>query len=556
MKIPVGRISGSVLRALAYGTRSGPLKLALAAVVRQELGIDRARRLGREARGFLPYDLLPRRARERHDRPSENLPVGRSKAWPRTALDLTEAYRSGALSPEVVVRRSLDGARRLANQSVYYDVYTARADDRAAVEARASAARWAAGTPLGELDGVPIAVKEEMDVEGIPTRLGTGFMPHVPAARDAAFVAALRKAGAIVVGQTPMTEYGLSPLGGNAARTMPRNAHDPGRLAGGSSTGSAVAVALGLVPLALGADGGGSIRVPAAYNGVYGIKPTYGRISCAGHGSPGGTSVVHFGPIASSPRELALAIELAAGPDPADRATLPQPPLAPGELTAALGRGVVGLRLGVPESEWADADAGVARTGRAALAALEKAGAVLIPVELPLARHAAAIGYLTIAIEARAALRAVEAEHWNDLGLDLRVFLAGVDAFVADDYVDAQRLREKLREELCGVLREVDAVALPTSKTVAPPVTDAEAQSSFIDTRALDAACRFAFLANLTGVPAGTAPVGRSEARLPIGLQIVGDAWDEACVLAVLAELERQGAAEVVRPKPAIDLVT
>jgi Asp-tRNA(Asn)/Glu-tRNA(Gln) amidotransferase A subunit family amidase len=555
MKVPVGRISGSVLRALAYGTRSGPLKLALAAVVRQELGIDRVRRLARDARGYLPYDLLPQRARENHARPSDQLPETRAKGWPRTARDLTDAYRSGKTTPEDVVRRSLDQARRLANQSVYYDVYTARTDDRAAVEARASAARWAAGTPLSELDGVPFAVKEEMDVEGIPTRLGTGFMPHVPAARDATLVSRLRRAGAIVVGQTPMTEYGLSPLGGNAHRNMPRNAHDPGRLAGGSSTGSAVAVALGLVPFALGADGGGSIRVPASYNGVYGLKPTYGRISCAGHGSPGGTSVVHFGPIASSTRDLALAVELAAGPDPADRATLPQPPLDPGELTSALARGVVGLRLGVPESEWADADDEIGRVGRQALAGLEKAGAVLIPVELPLSRHAAAIGYLTIAVEARAALRAVEDEHWGELGLDLRIFLAGVDAFASDDYVDAQRLREKLRGELASALREVDAIALPSTKSVAPSVTDAEAQSGFIDTRALDGACRFAFLGNLTGAPAGTAPVGRSAAGLPIGLQILGDAWDEACVLAVLAELERQGIAEVVRPKLAVDLL-
>jgi Asp-tRNA(Asn)/Glu-tRNA(Gln) amidotransferase A subunit family amidase len=253
--------------------------------------------------------------------------------------------------------------------------------------------------------------------------------------------------------------------------------------------------------------------------------------------------------------ELALAVELAAGADPTDRATLPQPPLARGELTAALARGVVGLRLGVPESEWADADPEVERAGREALAALERAGAVLLPCALPLARHAAAIGYLTIAVEARAALRAVEAEHWDDLGLDLRIFLAGVDAFASDDYVDAQRLREKLRDELCRALRDVDAVALPSSKSVAPPVTDAEAHSGIIDTRALDGACRFAFLGNLTGAPAGTAPVGRSTGGLPIGLQIVGDAWDEACVLQVLAELERQRIAEVVRPKPAVDLL-
>jgi len=555
MKLPVGRISGSVLRALVFGARSVPLRTALAVVVRAELGIDAVRRLGPEARGFVPYDLMPRRARESHERPSAALPIHRSTGWPRTTDALTEAYRGGNVTPEAVVRRALDGARRLASQSVYYDMFTARADDRALVEARASAARWAAGTPLGALDGVPIGVKEEMDAEGFPTRLGTSFMPHVPAARDAVFVARLRRAGAIVVGQTSMTEYGLSPLGVNAHRPMPRNAHDPKRLAGGSSTGSAVAVALGVVPLALGADGGGSIRVPAAYNGIFGIKPTYGRISCTGHGSPGGTSVVHFGPLSSSTHGLALALELAAGPDPADRATLSAPPFAAGEPLGALGRGVRGLRLGVPEAEWADADDDVARAGRAALAELEARGAVLVPVDVPLARHAPAIGYLTIAIEGRAALRAVEAAHREDLGLDLRLFLANVDAFPSDDYVDAQRLREKLRSEMVSVLRTVDVMVLPTAKAVAPPVTDAEAESGFIDTAALNGACRFAFLGNLTGLPAGTAPVGRDASGLPIGLQVVGDAWDEACVLQVLAELEREGVAEVVRPKLGVDLL-
>jgi aspartyl-tRNA(Asn)/glutamyl-tRNA(Gln) amidotransferase subunit A len=556
MKLPVGRISGSALRALVFGARSVPLRSAFAALVRAELGIDAVRRLDKEARGFLPYDLLPRRARENHDRSSASLPLPRPAGWPRTAAHLTEAYRRAVTTPDAVVRRSLEEARRLANQSVYYDVFTARADDRALVEGRASAARWAAGNPLGELDGVPIAVKEEMDVEGLPTRLGTSFMPHVPAARDAVIVSRLRRAGAIVIGQTPMTEYGLSPLGVNAHRSMPRNAFDAGRLAGGSSTGSAVAVALGLAPLALGADGGGSIRVPAAHNGIFGLKPTYGRISCTGHGSPGGTSVVHFGPLSASTRELATSLELMAGPDPADRATLPAPVLSPGQATDALGRGVKGLRLGVPEREWADAHEDVAGAGRAALSALEKSGAEIVPVDIPLALHAAAIGYLTIAVEGRAALRAVEAAHGNELGLDLRLFLANVDAFPSDDYVDAQRLREKLRTEVQEVLRNVDAIALPTTKTVAPAVTDAEARSGFVDTEALNGACRFAFLANLTGLPAGTAPVGRDRNGLPVGLQIVGDAWDEPCVLQVLAELEREGVAEVVRPPLGVDLLS
>ena len=221
----------------------------------------------------------------------------------------------------------------------------------------------------------------------------------------------------------------------------------------------------------------------------------------------------------------------------------------------ALGRGVKDLSIGVPEAEWSRAHGEVAAAGKKALDALAREGARLVPIELSMAAHAAAIGYLTIAVEARAALREVELAHWDELGNDLKVFLSGVDGFVADDYVDAQRLREKLREEAQAALRAVDVIALPTTATTAPTITDAEARSGIIDTLALDAACRFAFLGNLTGLPAASAPVGKDGAGLPIGLQILGDAWDEACVLQVLAHLERIGAASSPKPRGAIDLL-
>ena len=182
-------------------------------------------------------------------------------------------------------------------------------------------------------------------------------------------------------------------------------------------------------------------------------------------------------------------------------------------------------------------------------------GASTTPCDHFTPAYAAAIGYLTIAIEARAALRAVEMQHFDDFGPDLKVFLSGVDGFAPDDYVDAQRLREKLREEAAAALRTVDAIALPTTATTAPTITDAEARSGIIDTVALDAACRFAFLGNLTGLPAASVPVGKDGAGLPIGLQIVGDAWDEACVLQVASHLERVGAALSPKPRDAFDLL-
>ena len=525
--------------------------MVLAKVVRAELGMDAARGLGRQFRSAVPFSMEPRRARASRARAAGTLAPPAARGVPRTAAALAAAYRAGETDPFRVVSRALSHAGGFGARAPL----CARDDEFALAAARESRERFRRGAPLGPLDGVPCVVKEEMDARGFPTRVGTAFMPHEPAKRDAPFVERLRAAGAIVIGQTPMTEYGLSPLGANAHRAMPMNAQREGHLAGGSSTGSAVAVALGLAPLGLGTDGGGSIRVPAAYNGVFGIKPTYGRIPCTGDGMFGGTSVVHFGLLAAGTEDLAQALELAAGGDAGDAPSLAAPPLARGELATAVRRGVHGMRVGIPEAEWARADGDVGQAGREALRALERQGAVLVAVDLPLARHAAAIGYLTIAIEAYAALREVEARVAPALGADLRIFLAGVSAFASDDYVDAQRLRGALREEVARALADVDLLALPTAANTAPPITADEARSGIVDLPALDAACRFAFLANLLGLPAASAPVGMGANGLPVGLQLIGDAWDEASVLAAVAHLERVGVATVPRAPGALDLL-
>lgn len=551
MRLNVGRVSGGALNTLARLVRAPAVQKVLASVVRKELGMDQVRALGRDARGPVPFGIEPRRARASHARESAELPVPAPDRAPRSASALVEAYRNGRTDPERVVRRALEHAESFGARSPL----CARDDDAACRDARSSTERYRAGKSLGELDGVPMVVKEEMDARGYATRLGTAFMPTTPGTRDAVLVARLRAAGAIVVGQTPMTEYGLSPLGANPHRRMPENALCEGHLAGGSSTGSAVAVALGLAPLGLGTDGGGSIRVPAAYNGIFGLKPSFGRIPCTGHGTYGGTSVVHFGLLGTGTPDIALALERAAGADAGDPPSFAAPAPEPGEYTRALRRGVRGLRIGVPSGEWARTTDVIAKAGRDALRALEADGAELVSLELPLARHAAAIGYLTISVEAAAGLREAAALVWDELSADLRVFLAGVNAFAPDDYVDAQRLREKLRGEVASALAAVDLIALPTTGDVAPAITPAEARSGILDTHALDNACRFVFLGNLLGLPACSVPVGRDAAGLALGLQLVGDAWDEACVLAAMAHLERTGAARVVEAPGVLDLL-
>jgi aspartyl-tRNA(Asn)/glutamyl-tRNA(Gln) amidotransferase subunit A len=329
---------------------------------------------------------------------------------------------------------------------------------------------------------------------------------------------------------------------------MPHNAHDPSRLAGGSSTGSAVAVATGVVPVALGFDGGGSVRIPAALNGVFGLKPTFGRISTEGHGLSAGSSVVHVGPIGATPHDLALFLASACGASAGDAASVGQPALTEATCVAALGRGVRGLRIGIDEVEWSAADPDVAKPARAALAALEREGASLQSIAIPLAGHASAIGYLTIGLEVCTALRELGLRHATEMEEYLQLFLSQMRAFSATDYLDAQRLRSRLREQTATALGEVDLIALPTTNSTAPPVTEREMRQGFADPAALDAISRYSYIGNLTGIPAGTAPIGAGRDGLPLGLQLLGDAWDEPTVLQGLAHLQRIGAATPMKP--------
>jgi aspartyl-tRNA(Asn)/glutamyl-tRNA(Gln) amidotransferase subunit A len=553
-KLPQGRISGRTLSALVSAVRHTPARGPLTQLLRVELGIERARALPAELRGGLPLTTAPLRARTDQARPSEELGAPQHLGLPRSAAALHAAFRRGSHDPVTVAERALGAARSLANRAPSLGPLTAYDDEGAHAAALESRERYRSGNPRGPLDGVPVAIKEEVNQRGLRARLGTSFLSHDSSSVDAPAVARLRQAGAVIIGQTPMTEFGLSPLGSNPHRRMPRNPHDRTRLAGGSSTGSAVAVATGVTPVSLGCDGGGSIRIPAALSGVFGLKPTFGRIPAVGLGN-GATSVVHLGPLGVSTAELASFVEICSGAHDEDPISELAPPLADAELTRALGRGVRGLRIGVVETEWAAASADLTRDCREALAQLEKAGVELVPVRIALAEHAAAIGYLTLGIEAYAAMKELRLRHMDAMGLDVQLVLSGIDTFKPDDYLDAQRLRQGLRREVAEVLRSVDLIALPTTARSAPRVTDDEARNGFLDPPLLHEVCRYAFLANLTGLPAISVPVGADRDGIPVGLQLIGDAWDEACVLQVAAMLERIGVARAMASDAAIDLL-
>jgi Asp-tRNA(Asn)/Glu-tRNA(Gln) amidotransferase A subunit family amidase len=538
------RISGRALHTVERLSRTGPGARLLYQVFRADLRIGQLDDLPDALFGDVPIDNRPVAGRPPREKPDGKLPLP-AAPWSQTSESLAESYRSKKTTPTEVATRALEAARTLAARRPSVGPIMGYCDEQARADAEASTARWRSGKTLGPLDGVPIAVKEELAVRGLPTRGGTDLIDKTPAAEDSVFVARLRAQGAIVLGQTPMTEYGMTPLGFNPKRTMPRNPHATDRVAGGSSTGSAVAVATGLVPLALGGDGGGSIRIPSCLCGVFGIKPTWGRVSRTGD-IFGGT-VAHVGPIASSTLDLARCLEIGSGRDAADSQTWLAPEREPGSFVRAMSRGVKGLRIGIVESEWADASPAVARAGREALRALEKEGAVLVELRMELARWAAPAGYLAIGMESRASHRQLLAEGAS-FTRDLSISYAVLGQMSGAEYLESQRVRAGLRAEVARALGDVDLLGLPAAAATATRVTDAEFEGGFLDARALDGLCRFMFLANLTGLPAASAPVGLDEGRLPIGLQLVGDAWDEATVLAACAHLERIGAAKVERP--------
>lgn len=509
-------------------------------------GLDALSALPKEARADL--DLAPRPIRGAAPRAWEDLGLAEEAAAWGQGSRLRRAFREGMLTPPEVLDEI---ARRVAAEdfgNAVHSPFVCTDWETAREAARESEARHRSGSALSPLDGLPVPIKDEHDMAGLVTGAGTAYR-DAAAEADSTLVARLREGGALLFAKTHATEWGMNPWGMNPHHDMPRNVYDSGHGAGGSSTGAGVAVSLGLAPVAAGSDGGGSIRIPSCFSGVFGLKPTFGRIGRGGSAFGRG-SVSHVGPLGPSTADLVdFLCHVAGQPDPAD------PPTAyagdggeaPAAWRAALGRGVKGCRIGVPRTEFAAATEPIQSACRAALAALEAEGARLVDLDLPLAEHALAVGVLTIGTECMGALRDDLVRFGSRMGDDLLLSMRLMEALPARDYLAACRTRAALRRRVAETLAGVDVLALPTAAVQPPSYPLEDGGVALADASAVAGACRLAFLANLTGLPAGSVPVAIS-AGLPVGLQIVGDAWDESSVLAVMAHLERIGLSAVSAP--------
>jgi aspartyl-tRNA(Asn)/glutamyl-tRNA(Gln) amidotransferase subunit A len=359
-----------------------------------------------------------------------------------------------------------------------------------------------------------------------------GFRPGF----DAAVVERLNAAGAIAIGKTALHEFAYGPTGVNPHYGTPQNPWDPGRVPGGSSSGSAVAVAADLVPWAIGSDTGGSIRIPAALCGIVGIKPTYGRVSR--HGVLGlSWSMDHVGPMARTVEDAALALTAMAGFDPNDPASADVP--AP-DFTAGIGEGVAGLRIGVVRDYFfRNVEPGVGAAVEEAARVLARLGADVTEVSFPLAAQSSVINLPIQLSEAATYHRALLAEHWGEYSPMVRGRLMPGFAVTAAMYLNGQRARALLTRQAQELLTRVDLLLTPTQPVGAPRIEDETVTIDGHSEGVVNALTRLTRPFNLTGLPAISVPCGFTGSGLPVGLQLAGRAWEEGLVLRAAHAYER-----------------
>jgi Asp-tRNA(Asn)/Glu-tRNA(Gln) amidotransferase A subunit family amidase len=452
-----------------------------------------------------------------------------------TVQDYAKAYRAGTITPEDVAHRVLEAiATSNAAEPPLRAIIAVQRED-VLKQAKESTQRFKEGRPLSVFDGVPVAVKDEVDMTPYPTTVGTAFLGETPCKEDSTVVARMRAAGALLIGKANMHEIGIGVTGLNPNLGTPRNPYAPDHFTGGSSSGPGAAVAAGLCPAAIAADGGGSIRIPSSFCGIVGIKPTFGRVSEHG-AAPLCWSVAHLGPVAATATDAALAYAVLAGPDPRDPNSMRQP--AP-TLAGWDKLDLHGLKMGVYWPWFRHATADMVAACEAMLGRFESMGAEVREVRLPDLEAGRVAHTVIIAGEMSQALDRTYAGHYREHGADVRINLALARAFTAMDYVQAQRARTRLIANFDRVLGEVDVILTPSTALPAPLIPEKALPDGESDLTTLVEIMRFATPANLAGLPAISFPVGYNESGLPLGMQAIGRAWQEATLLRLALAAER-----------------
>lgn len=447
----------------------------------------------------------------------------------RTIMDAATALRSGAVTSVELTNGVL---QRAQTWDKALGAFLARYDDSALSAAAQADADFAAGIDRGPLQGIPLGIKDIITTSEGPTTAQSLILdPQWGGRQDAPVVARLRAAGAIIVGKTSTMEFAIGLPDPEKPFPIPRNPWNLDAWTGGSSSGTGAAVAAGLILGGLGTDTGGSIRIPAAYCGITGLKPTFGRVPKSGC-VPLGYSLDHIGPMARSAADCAAMLQAMAGYDGTDpyasRAPVP-------DYSAALTGDLAGLRIGVERSVLAavpDADPAVGPAVDAAVGALTALGASAIDCVLDCYEELTAVDWITMAAESFAYHRGDLAGRWGDYGRPTRQFIAGGAMISAADFLHVQRLRTQLAQQVAATLTDLDVLLMPTAATGAPMLGDLQLETL---TPSI-----FTPAWNTVGLPVAAVPMGFTADGMPLSLQIIGPPMSEDVVLRVADAFQRQ----------------
>jgi aspartyl-tRNA(Asn)/glutamyl-tRNA(Gln) amidotransferase subunit A len=435
------------------------------------------------------------------------------------------------------------------------NAYLALSEDRAFAQAKHIDDLVSKGAPLPPLAGVPLGIKDVMVTKGVRTTAGSKILENFIPPYDCTAVTKLEAAGAIVLGKLNCDEFAMGSSNENSAYGPVRNPRDTSRVPGGSSGGSAAAVAAGMAVATLGSDTGGSIRQPASFCGVVGLMPTYGRVSRYGL-IAFASSLDHIGPLTKTVKDAAILLSVIAGHDPMDStsANVPVP-----NYEADLAKPVSGLRIGIPKEYFGDGlDAEVRAAVEAGIANLRSAGCEIVPISLPHTAYAIPTYYVIATAEASANLARFDGVRYGhrakgahtlsemyrksrDEGFGTEVkrrIMLGTYALSSGYYdayyLKAQRVRTLLTRDFEEAFQKVDAIVTPTAPTPAFKIGE-----KADDPLSMYLADIYTVTADLAGVPGISVPCGETQLGLPVGLQVLGKHFDESTLLRVAAAIER-----------------
>jgi aspartyl-tRNA(Asn)/glutamyl-tRNA(Gln) amidotransferase subunit A len=441
-----------------------------------------------------------------------------------TLLETAAALRRREISSMELTNAALACIERLNPATNAVQLVMAEAAREGARQADAELAR---GEGRGPLHGIPVAVKDLFYTKGVRTTGGSKLFEDFVPDHDAAVVESLRAGGAVLMGKTGLHELAYGITSSNPHFGAVRNPWDRDRIPGGSSGGSGAAVAAGMVFMAMGSDTGGSIRIPASFCGVVGLKPTYGRVSRFGS-MPLAYSLDHMGPLTRSVRDAAAVLNVIAGYDPRDETTSRRPVE---NYVPDLQPSLKGMRVGMPDKYYLDRlEPDVDSAVRAAFRTVESHGAEIVPLPVPDIDAFNTVARLILLAEATAALEPY-LERRDQFGDDVMALLDQGRLIPATDYINAQRLRRKMQREFQALWSRVDCLFTPTTPITAPRIGETTTKIGGELQNVRLATTRFVRAINLLGIPAVSIPCGRDQRGLPIGLQIVGKPFAEAVIM-------------------------